>query len=97
MLRCKETGETRLLIEDVFPLDRYHKWKHNILGDQRISRENHAVIFKSGSQSMLRDGGSLNGTFLNAKRINAGEDALIQNGDTIAVVETEFTYYESII
>ncbi len=97
MLRCKETGETRLFVDDVLPLNRYHKWKHNILGDERISREHHAEIFRNGSQTMLRDVGSLHGTFLNSKRLNAGEEAILHNGDTIAIVETEFIYYESSI
>ena len=97
MLRCKETGETRLFVDDVLPLNRYHKWRQNILGDQRISREHHAEIFRRGSQSLIRDVGSLHGTFLNAKRINTGEEALLQSGDTIAIVETEFIYYESTI
>ena len=97
MLRCKETGETRLFVDDVLPLNRYHKWRQNILGDQRISREHHAEIFRRGSQSIIRDVGSLHGTFLNAKRINTGEEALLQSGDTIAIVETEFIYYESTI
>ena len=97
MLRCKETGEMRLLVDDVLQLNRYHKWKHNILGDERISREHHAEVARKGAQTILRDVGSLHGTFLNAKRINTGEEALLQNGDTIAVVETEFIYYESTI
>ena len=46
---------------------------------------------------MLRDAGSLHGTFLNGKRIYTGEEAPLRNGDTIAVVETEFIYYESSI
>ena len=97
MLRCKETGETRMFVDDVLPLNRYHKWKHNILGDTRISREHHAELFRKGPQSMLRDAGSLHGTFLNGKRIYTGEEAPLRNGDTIAVVETEFIYYESSI
>ena len=95
MLRCKESGETRLLVDDVLPLDRYHKWKQNILGDERISRGHHAELVRKGPQTMLRDVGSLHGTFLNSKRINTGEEAALQNGDTIAIVETEFVYYES--
>ena len=97
MLRCKETGETRLFIQDSLPLNRYNKWNNNVLGDQRISREHHAELFRDGRASMLRDVGSLHGTFLNGRRLKVGEAAELHNGDVVAVVETEFIYYESTI
>ena len=97
MLRCKETGETRLFVQDIMPLNRYNKWKNNVLGDQRISREHHAELFRNGLTSMVRDVGSLHGTFLNGRRLNVGEAAELHNGDVLAVVETEFIYYESTI
>ena len=97
MLRCKKTGETRLFVQDILPLNRFNKWKNNILGDKRISREHHAELFRKGTLTMVRDEGSLHGTFLNGRRLDPGEEAELHNGDSLAIVETEFIYYEATI
>lgn len=94
LLRCVSTGETRLLSADVLPLNRYHMWRRGILGDPRISREHHAELLRSGRQVMLRDTGSKHGTFLNGRRLTAGEAAELRSGDVLSIVETAFEYNE---
>ncbi len=97
MLKCKETGEIKLLAELSYPLNRYHPWRNGILTDQRISRQKHAEVFWSLKKMRLRDKGSKHGTFYNGRRLKEGESVELHNGDTIAVVETEFTYEEALM
>lgn len=59
--------------------------KHNtvVINDKSISRE-HAVIVQRGGRLYLRDNGSTSGTFLNWKRLNAGEELLLRHNDLIS-------------
>ena len=97
ILKSRETGETKILTEQTLPLNRYHKWRQNVLGDKRISRENHAEIYWKHGSRFLRDMGSVQGTFCNGRRLKANESVELHNGDTVAIVETVFQYYEVMI
>ena len=59
--------------------------KHNtvVINDKSISRE-HAVIVQRAGRLYLRDNGSTSGTFLNWKRLNAGEELLLRHNDLIS-------------
>ena len=94
MLRSKDTGEVKLLVDQSFPLNRYHKWKQNVLGDPQISRENHAVIYRNYGRLFLRDTGSKKGTYHNGKRLEVNESVELHHGDVISIVNTKFDYFE---
>ena len=94
LLRSKETGEARIITEDRIALDRNHQWRSKVLGDTRISRAAHAEIYSEQGTRYLRDLKSKNGTYLNGNRLSPGEGTALNDGDTIAVVDTEFIYQE---
>jgi pSer/pThr/pTyr-binding forkhead associated (FHA) protein len=54
-----------------------------VINDKSISRE-HAVIVQRAGRLYLRDNGSTSGTFLNWKRLNAGEELLLRHNDLIS-------------
>ena len=94
LLSCKETGEVRIVAEDRIFLDRNHQWRNKVLGDTRISRAAHAEVYSERGTRYLRDLNSKNGTYLNGRRLSPGESTTLKDGDTIAVVDTEFMYQE---
>ncbi len=59
--------------------------KHNtvVINDKSISRE-HAVIVQRDGRLYLRDNASTSGTFLNWKRLNAGEEMLLRHNDLLS-------------
>ena len=94
LLKSRDTGETRVLAEDSLPLDRHHKWAGDVLGDQRIHRSGHAEIYREHGRIYLRDLGSRHGTFLNGRRLTPNEGVELHDNDILAVVDTEYLYYE---
>ena len=61
-----------------------------ILPDPAASRS-HADIVPQGDRWVLRDGGSVNGTFINTKRVR---EHVLVDGDRIRIGATEFRYEE---
>ena len=59
------------------------------LDDVTVSRT-HAVITRAGGRMVLRDLGSLNGTYVNRRRIEADEP--LENGDEIQVGKFRLVY-----
>jgi adenylate cyclase len=55
--------------------------------DKIVSKE-HCVIEQRGESFVLRDLGSLNGTFINNERIPAGGERLLKHGDEITLGQT---------
>jgi len=51
------------------------------LGDITVSRE-HAVIVREGAEVLLRDLGSLNGTYLNGDIV---EESMLKSGDIVQI------------
>jgi pSer/pThr/pTyr-binding forkhead associated (FHA) protein len=51
------------------------------LDDFTVSRQ-HAVLVREGSDWLLRDLGSLNGTYVNNERV---EEAVVRHGDAIQI------------
>ena len=94
LLKSRDTGETRVLAEDSLPLDRRHKWRGDVLGDQRIHRSGHAEIYRENGRICVRDLGSRHGTFLNGRQLEPNVGVELHDNDIITVVETEFLYYE---
>jgi hypothetical protein len=58
------------------------------LDDVTVSRK-HAVITKNGDDFRIEDEGSLNGTFVNKKRVEAAE---LENGDELQIGKYRLTY-----
>lgn len=61
-----------------------------ISGNSAVSRR-HAVIIKRGNAYYLKDTKSTNGTFLNGKRLEAEEEALLSDGDEFVLADEVFT------
>jgi pSer/pThr/pTyr-binding forkhead associated (FHA) protein len=59
------------------------------LDDVTVSR-NHAVITRSGSATALRDLGSLNGTYVNRRRIE--DEEVLADGDELQIGKFRLTY-----
>ena len=59
------------------------------LDDVTVSR-NHAVILRTGDGIRLRDLASLNGTYVNRRRIEA--DEVLEDGDELQIGKFRLTY-----
>ena len=94
LLRSRTTGEAKVLAEESLLLDRRHKWRGDVLGDQRIHRSGHAEIYRENGRLCIRDLGSRFGTFLNGRQLEPNVGAELHDKDVVAVVDTEFDYYE---
>jgi len=64
-----------------------------VLDSQFVSRS-HARLQRKGEAYELIDAGSLNGTLLNGKRIDAGKPYRLSRGDEIAIADYVITYWE---
>jgi pSer/pThr/pTyr-binding forkhead associated (FHA) protein len=73
-------GSRFVLDQDVVAAGR-HPESHIFLDDVTVSRR-HAEVVRTGSGYLLRDVGSLNGTYLNRERI---DEAPLRNGDELQV------------
>ena len=63
-----------------------------VLADLKVSR-NHAMVRCLGNEDFyLTDGGSSNGTYVNAKRISM--PTLLQNGDKITIGSSDFSFVQ---
>jgi FHA domain/zinc-ribbon domain len=60
------------------------------LDDVTVSR-NHAVLVESDGKFLIEDQGSLNGTFVNRRRIDNQE---LENGDELQIGKYRLTYVE---
>ena len=83
-LKWKEGRFSKEHILDTFPLN-VGKLKESVqvfINDSSVSRL-HARFRSQGSTLYLQDLDSTNGTFINGKRLVAGEDAIIKRGDEI--------------
>ena len=60
------------------------------LDDVTVSRK-HAVIAKNADDFRIEDEGSLNGTFVNKKRVEAAE---LENGDELQIGKYRLTYLQ---
>ena len=62
-----------------------------VLDDPRISRQ-HATITGTGQQYHVRDAGSLNGTFVNGRRVLAAATTRLQTGDELRFADLRFRF-----
>ena len=90
----RDSGETRLLLDDPILMDRHHPWRQGVLKSRRISRSSHAQLYRKEGQSFLMDMGSVNGTFFNKRCLVPEEAVVLHTGDSIEIADTSFNYYE---
>ena len=81
VLRGPNTG-ARFLLDDDEVMSGRHPDSDIFLDDVTVSRR-HAEVAKAGDGYVVRDVGSLNGTYLNRERIEA--DMPLNNGDEVQV------------
>jgi FHA domain/zinc-ribbon domain len=60
------------------------------LDDVTVSRR-HAVLARRGDRWLIEDGGSLNGTFVNRKRVESAE---LEDGDEIQIGKYRMTFLQ---
>jgi pSer/pThr/pTyr-binding forkhead associated (FHA) protein len=60
------------------------------LDDVTVSRR-HAIVAKGGGRFTIEDLGSLNGTFLNRRRVERGE---LENGDEVQIGKYRLIFLE---
>ncbi len=96
MLRCEAKDDQRGIGPDGLQLGRSYKWFSGTLDDPRISRS-HAEIISVGEACYIRDLESTNGTFLNDRRLTAGEEYRLNPGDRIQLGDTELKFMQLIL
>ena len=69
-----------------------HSESDIFLDDITVSRR-HAEVYRDGLVRHVKDMGSLNGTYLNSRRV---EDAGLKNGDELQVGRFKLVYYDGI-
>lgn len=72
-------------------IGRHSKRNTVVINEKSISRE-HAVILQRGGQLYLRDNASMSGTYLNGKRLNAGEELLLRHNDLLSFGQAVYEF-----
>ena len=88
VLRGPNTGARFLLDADEVSSGR-HPSSDIFLDDVTVSRR-HAVFAKVGEGYVVRDVGSLNGTYVNRQRI---DEALLEQGDEVQIGKFRLVFY----
>jgi pSer/pThr/pTyr-binding forkhead associated (FHA) protein len=88
VLRGPNTGARFLLDSDEVTSGR-HPHSDIFLDDVTVSRR-HAVFARSGDGYLVRDVGSLNGTYVNRQRI---DEAVLHPGDEVQIGKFRLVYY----
>jgi len=73
-------------------IGRHSKNNTVVINDKSISRE-HAVIVQKEGRLYLRDNASTAGTFLNGKRLQAGEELLLRHNDLVSFGEVVYEFH----
>ena len=90
VLRGPNTGARFLLDDDEVNSGR-HPDSDIFLDDVTVSRK-HATFVASGGGYLVRDSGSLNGTYVNRERI---DEAPLHQGDEVQIGKFRLVYYAS--
>jgi hypothetical protein len=86
--RGPSAGSRFLVDQDLVRVGR-HPDADILLDDVTVSRK-HAEIVKQGSDYVVRDAGSLNGTYLNRQRV---DEAPLRNGDEVQIGKFRLVFY----
>jgi len=79
---------SRFLLDDALTKVGRHPDSEIFLDDVTVSRR-HAEFLRQGSAYVVRDVGSLNGTYLNRERV---EEARLENGDEVQIGKFKLVY-----
>ncbi|GAA2743411.1 hypothetical protein GCM10009868_17030 [Terrabacter aerolatus] len=90
VLRGPNTG-ARFLLDDQQVAAGRHPDSDIFLDDVTVSRK-HALFVAQGGGYLVRDAGSLNGTYVNRQRI---DEAPLQLGDEVQIGKFRLVYYSS--
>lgn len=90
VLRGPNTGARFLLDDDEVSSGR-HPESDIFLDDVTVSRK-HAVFNRAEGRFVVRDVGSLNGTYVNRERI---DDAVLSTGDEVQIGKYRLVFYAS--
>jgi hypothetical protein len=88
VLRGPNTG-ARFLLDDQEVAAGRHPDSDIFLDDVTVSRK-HALFVKQGERYVVRDAGSLNGTYVNRERI---DEAPLHTGDEVQIGKFRLVYY----
>ncbi|PRY56617.1 type III secretion system (T3SS) inner membrane Yop/YscD-like protein [Knoellia remsis] len=88
VLRGPNTGARFLLDDDLVSSGR-HPESDIFLDDVTVSRS-HATFERTGGQFVVKDVGSLNGTYVNRERI---DEATLQTGDEVQIGKYRLVFY----
>jgi pSer/pThr/pTyr-binding forkhead associated (FHA) protein len=88
VLRGPNTG-ARFLLDDQEIAAGRHPDSDIFLDDVTVSRK-HALFVSSGDGYLVRDSGSLNGTYVNRQRI---DEAALHTGDEVQIGKFRLVYY----
>ncbi|PKW25386.1 FHA domain-containing protein [Phycicoccus duodecadis] len=90
VLRGPNTG-ARFLLDDDEVLSGRHPDSDIFLDDVTVSRK-HAVFRRSGDTFVVRDVGSLNGTYVNRDLV---DEAVLRTGDEVQIGKFRLVFYAS--
>jgi len=79
---------SRFLLDDALTKVGRHPDSEIFLDDVTVSRR-HAEFLRQGGAYVVRDVGSLNGTYLNRERV---EEARLENGDEVQIGKFKLVY-----
>jgi pSer/pThr/pTyr-binding forkhead associated (FHA) protein len=88
VLRGPNTGARFLLDDDIVQSGR-HPDSDIFLDDVTVSRK-HATFTREGNTFVVRDVGSLNGTYVNRERI---DEVALQTGDEVQIGKFRLVFY----
>ena len=88
VLRGPNTGARFLLDDDLVTSGR-HPESDIFLDDVTVSRK-HATFERTGGRFVVKDVGSLNGTYVNRERI---DESVLQTGDEVQIGKYRLVFY----
>ena len=77
--------------KDIFKLGRLEEVNDYVVQAKPVGKE-HAVIIKKGLDYSIKDLDSKNGTFVNGKKLIAGEEILLRDGDEVVLANIIFKF-----
>ena len=87
-----KTDEEILINKPAFRLGKERSYVDYFIGDNQYISRSHADILTEGESYYIIDRQSYNGTFLNEKRLLAGQKAELHDGDLIRLADETFRF-----
>lgn len=87
----KNTSETVVIDKNSFTMGSGNVVDYCIMGNKTISR-GHAMIQKQGDAYCFMDNNSSNGSFVNGRRVAAGEQVRLEDGYVIRLSDEDFVF-----